>query len=116
VDGDEGWLVVNEIRSPHIVLGNLTGRADAKDWIQGLIFCDYGRAYDRQPNAALQESFQETLLSAGMGLRYEVADNLSFRLDYGVQLDRHYATIAPDAGSLGPQPRDRLNVGVELSF
>jgi len=116
VDGDDGWLVVNEIRTPHIILGNITGRADAKDWVQILGFCDYGRAYDRQPSAVLLESEAETMLSAGVGLRYAVADNLSFRLDYGVQLDRHYATSAPNATSLGPQPKDRVNLGVELSF
>jgi len=116
VDGDDGWLVVNEIRTPHIPLGNLTRRAGAKDWVQGLIFCDYGRAYDRHPSAVLLESYQETMLSAGLGFRYAVADNLCFRLDYGVELDRHYATAAPNAASLGPQPRDRLNLGVELSF
>ncbi len=116
VDGDDGWLLVNEIRTPHIILGNITGRADAKDWLQILGFCDYGRAYNRQPSAVLLESDAETLLSAGVGFRYAVADNLSFRLDYGVQLDRHYATSAANAASLGPQPRERVNLGVELSF
>jgi hemolysin activation/secretion protein len=116
VDGDDGWLLVNEIRTPHIYLGNITGRADARDWFQILGFCDYGRAYDRQPSAILLESDAETMLSAGVGLRYAVADNLSFRLDYGVQLDRHYATSAPNSASLGPQPRERVNLGVELSF
>jgi hemolysin activation/secretion protein len=116
VDGDDGWLLVNELRTPHIVLGNLTGRSDAKDWVQGLIFCDYARAYDRQPSAVLLESYQETLLSAGVGMRYMVADNLALRIDYGYQLDRHYATKAPNASSLGPQPRDRFNLGLELGF
>jgi len=116
VDGDDGWLLVNEIRTPHIPLGNLTARTDGRDWLQGLIFCDYGRAFDRQPSAVLLESSQETMLSAGFGVRYAVADNLCVRLDYGYQLDRHYATTAPNAASLGPQPRDRFNLGVELSF
>jgi hypothetical protein len=58
VDGDDGWLLVNEIRTPHIPLGNLTARTDGRDWLQGLIFCDYGRAFDRQPSAVLLESSQ----------------------------------------------------------
>jgi len=116
VDGDEGWLMVNEIRTPRIALGNITGRAGAKDWIQGLVFCDYGQAIVRQPRTGLQESASETLLSVGFGLRYEVADNLRFRLDCGYQLDRTYATTAPNAGSLGPQPTGLINFGVEISF
>jgi hypothetical protein len=49
-------------------------------------------------------------------MRYMVADNLALRIDYGYQLDRHYATKAPNASSLGPQPRDRFNLGLELGF
>jgi hemolysin activation/secretion protein len=116
LEGDDGWLLVNEIRTPRILLGNLTTRANAHDWIQGLVFCDYGSAINRQPNAASLESSSETLLSVGAGFRYEIADNVRFRVDYGYQLDRRYATTAPNAGQLGPQPRQRANIGVELSF
>jgi hypothetical protein len=52
----------------------------------------------------------------GCGLRYEVADNLRFRLDYGYQLNRHYANTALNAGSLGPQPKERINFGLEISY
>ncbi len=116
VDGDEGWLMINEIRTPHLALGNLTGRAGTKDWVQGLVFCDYGHAINRQPSAVLLENRSETLLSVGCGLRYEVADNLRFRLDYGYQLNRHYANTALNAGSLGPQPKERINFGLEISY
>jgi hemolysin activation/secretion protein len=116
VNGDDAWLLVDEIRTPRITLGNITHQANAQDWIQGLVFCDYGRAFDRQPSATLLESFGQTLLSVGFGVRYEVAQNLRFRLDYGFQLDRHYDTSAPDRGSLGQQPRQGVDVGVELSF
>jgi hemolysin activation/secretion protein len=115
VNGDDGWLLVNEIRTPHIVLGNMTGSAGGKDWIQGLVFCDYGEAINRQP-IAQDEDHYETLLSVGFGLRYQMSDNLRFRLDCGYQLDRNYATTAPNAGSLGSQPRNLVNFGVEVSF
>jgi hemolysin activation/secretion protein len=116
VEGDDGWLLVNEIRTPHIPLGNITGRTGVKDWVQGLVFCDYGQSIIRQPSAVLLESSSQTLASVGFGFRYEISDNLRFRLDYGYQLDRYYATRAPDAASLGSQPKVQANVGVEISF
>jgi hemolysin activation/secretion protein len=116
VNADGGWLLRNEIRTPELILGNLTGRQNKVDWIQGLIFCDYGRAITKDPNPALLESYEETLLSVGAGLRYQIADNLCFRLDYGYQLERGYATTALNAASLGPQPNSRVHLAVEISY
>ncbi len=116
VEGDFGYLINNELRAPRIKLGNLTRQANHQDWMQAVLFCDYGSAYNQRANSALLESYHQELTSLGVGLRYEVADNLRFRFDYGFQLSRSYATTAPDATSLGKQPSSRANFGVELSF
>ncbi len=115
MSGDNGWFLNNELRTPKYVLSNLTGKKGASDWIQGLLFLDYGGAINRGPLNPVSQSSQEVLLSVGAGLRYAIADNLHFRFDYGFQLDRSYLN-APNAGSLGGQPHNRYHVGLELSF
>ena len=113
VSGDHGWLVVNELRSPRFVLGSLTGKANASDWLQGLAFCDYGEAINR--NLQQLQRYNEVLLSVGAGLRYAVADNFHVRLDYGFQLDREYASSS-NFKNLKNVPDRRAHFGVELSF
>jgi hemolysin activation/secretion protein len=116
VFGDNGWLINNELRTPRFVLGNLTERANKSDWVQGLVFCDYGAAYNRSPLVNGQR-YNEMLLSAGVGFRYAVADNFHVRFDYGFQLDREYDALDnPNRGNLGPQPTRRAHFGVELAF
>jgi hemolysin activation/secretion protein len=111
VTGDDGWLVQNELRTPELVLGNLTGKENAKDWIQGLVFCDYGGVI--QLNQTTGQSPHDQLLSVGAGLRYQMADNLHFRLDYGYQLKRDYQS---DANNLLMQSRGEVDFGVEISY
>jgi hemolysin activation/secretion protein len=113
VSGDDGWLVINELRTPRFVLGNLTGRADASDWIQGLLFCDYGDVINR--NLQPDQKREDVLVSVGAGFRYAVADNFHVRLDYGFQLDRGY-TRGPSRVALKDLPDRRAHFGVELSF
>jgi len=106
-NGDEGWIVSNELRTPPISLlrfaplhwglgPNPTGSAGAApaapepgtlgypDELQLLTFCDYGTAHvtDAQPG----EDRNVELASAGVGLRYVINRYLSVRLDYGWQL------------------------------
>jgi hemolysin activation/secretion protein len=113
VSGDYGWLVVNELRSPRLVLGNLTEKADAADWVQLVVFCDYGGVITRDPNPRLFERYGENLLSVGVGARYEMADNIRVRIDYGYQLSREYLT---SPNQLIEQPHGRVHIGVEASF
>jgi hemolysin activation/secretion protein len=131
VSGDNGWLLVNELRTKQFSLfGNLHGKGaydqnDAwgsirqgkihgMDWIQLLAFCDYGGAYYRTPPP---EGFasRQILLSVGVGFRYQLAQNFMARFDYGWQLDRSYVTV-PGAATLGPQPTSRAHFGLELTF
>jgi hemolysin activation/secretion protein len=113
ISGDQGWLLVNELRTPAIVLGNLTGMANAQDWIQGLVFCDYGAAVNRSP--LINQLYKLTLLSVGLGFRYQVAENFRVRFDYGFQLNEGYLN-APGAAFLGHPADRRAHFGLELSF
>ncbi|HUR45556.1 MAG TPA: ShlB/FhaC/HecB family hemolysin secretion/activation protein [Candidatus Saccharimonadales bacterium] len=84
--GDEGWILSNEIRSPALPLGNITGIRDAKDELQVLGFFDCGGARVIDPTGADGANPNKTLASVGAGMRYTVGRNLSFRLDYGFPL------------------------------
>jgi hemolysin activation/secretion protein len=117
VSGDSGWLLVNELRTkPFPLFGNFHGKIHGKDWIQGLVFCDYGGTYwgGGAPPPSGWPS-QEILLSVGVGFRYQLLQNFMVRFDYGWQLDRNYVN-APGAATLGPQPMSRAHFGVEASF
>ena len=117
VSGDSGWLLVNELRTPPFsLLGNFHGKAHVRDSIYGFVFCDYGGTCwgGGVPPPAGWPS-QETLLSVGLGFRYQMLENFMVRFDYGWQLDRSYAN-ATGAITLGPQPASRAHFGVELSF
>jgi len=109
--GDEGWLMQNEIRTPQYRVSNLTGKKNAHDWIQGLIFCDYGGVIQLNPTPG--QTSTDQLLSVGGGLRCQIADNLHFRVDYGYQLKRNYLT---DPDNLLSQRRGQFNVGLEFSY
>ncbi len=112
VNASDGWLVINELRTPQFTLGNLTGREGKRDWIQGLVFVDYGQVILPHPIGGYQ--YRYSLFSVGLGLRYQLADNLHFRFDYGFQLDDSYKT-APSA-QLESQPDSRGHIGLEISF
>ena len=131
VGGDNGWLLVNELHSmPLPLFGNLPGKGDydrydpwgslrggkvhRMDWIQGLVFLDYGASYYRYPPPPGWPS-REILLSAGVGFRYQLMENLMVRFDYGWQLDRSYLNSLGVA-SQGPQPASRAHFSVEMSF
>jgi hemolysin activation/secretion protein len=120
VSGDNGWVLVNELRTPPLPLfGNFIGKSKAQaegpfDGIRGLVFIDWGRTVYRSPAREGWPS-SETLLSVGVGLRYQLKQNFMVRFDYGWQLDRDYVN-ADAAASLGPQPSQRAHFGLELSF
>jgi hemolysin activation/secretion protein len=112
VNSSDGWLIINELRTPQFTLGNLTGREEQRDWIQGLVFLDYGRVINKHPFGGY--NYDYTLLSVGLGFRYQLADNLHFRFDYGFQLDDGYKN-APSA-QLEKQPDGRGHIGLEISY
>ena len=112
VNGDGGVVITTELRTPAIVLSNITGKENARDWIMGLVFLDYGNAYTVDTAAGFRDDYN--LVSVGGGFRFEVADNIRVRFDYGYQLKRDYAS-SPSA-SLESQPHSRMHLGAELSF
>ena len=83
VSGTEGFLVSNELRFPSFSLGRRFDKT-AKDEMQILGFLDYGETSNRilQPG----EDPHLLLMSAGVGMRYQVSRFLSVRFDYGWQL------------------------------
>ena len=112
VNGDGGFLISTEIRTPAIVLSNITRKENARDWIMLLAFIDYGWSYTDDTAAGFDNSY--SLLGIGGGFRFEIADNVRVRFDYGYQLERDYAS-SPSA-SLESQPHSRMHLGAEISF
>lgn len=82
--GAEGFTIVNELRAPSFSPGKFLDKT-AKDELQLLGFFDYGQTSNRvrlngeEPNISL--------MSAGVGLRYQVLRYLTVRFDYGWQLE-----------------------------
>jgi hemolysin activation/secretion protein len=77
VNGDDGWIINNELRTPAFPLGRLLG-GPRDDTLQFLLFSDYGGA--RSPEADFD------LVSVGGGLRFNISTHFQFRFDYGWQL------------------------------
>jgi hemolysin activation/secretion protein len=111
VTGDKGWLVQNELRTPKFGAGNLTQMKNGRDWIQAVIFADWGGV--TQEHVTQGQSGSDQLLSVGVGLRYQVSDKFHVRLDYGDQVKRGYLN---DPGELDKQASSQVAVGVEISY
>ncbi len=78
--GDEGLLLVNEIRTPSYNLSSLFDTSFRMGTVQLLSFFDYGRVSNRD------HSYSASLSSLGLGGRYRFGSNVSLRFDYGWQL------------------------------
>ncbi len=80
VNGDGGYLVVNELRTQGIQLNRIANTQHQLGTLQLIAFYDYGYAtyHDTSDNIGLS--------SMGLGLRYTLGTYLSARFDYGWQL------------------------------
>ena len=108
VNGDNGWVVNNEIRSPTVSVFKRIGLIPWDDRFQVLGFFDYGSVTIKDFNSSdAGAGFMPTtnLASVGGGLRYTILQNLSVRFDYGFEL------INREPGKTGG-----AHVGVLLSF
>ena len=79
VNGDGGYLVVNEVRTPAI---DLAGHKFGV--LQFLAFVDYGYSTNHDTSAQKNTS----LSSTGLGFRYNLGSYISARFDYGWQLKK----------------------------
>jgi hemolysin activation/secretion protein len=104
VNGDDGWVINNELRTPAFRIGNLTGKHGSYDTLQFLLFSDYGAA--RSPEADFD------LVSVGAGLRFNVSTHFQFRFDYGWQLTDKGLSSA----STGQAKDSRAHLAALLSF
>ena len=82
VIGDNGILIKNEFRSPHLTFAKSKGILHQ---IQFLAFVDFGYTYDADQTILSHEN--EILSSIGPGIRYSFGEYLNIRLDYGIQID-----------------------------
>ena len=88
--GDNGWLLVNELRSPVWTL--FAPSSDFSDRFQALGFVDVGHVASRTPQP--NQPTHATLSSVGIGFRYALGRFVNIRADYGWQLTR----LAPNPG------------------
>jgi hemolysin activation/secretion protein len=86
VTGDDALIVNNEIRTPPMFPINWAGFQKGIDGLQLLGFFDFGAV--RQVHVLPQDGANPNpvLYSTGVGLRYTLSKNLSFRFDYGFPL------------------------------
>lgn len=104
-NGDQGFIAVNELRSPEYgLMRHLTGR-DAGDRLQFLAFWDYGIANNRHPGFG--EAKTAHLSGVGVGLRYSLPPYVSLRFDYG------WGLITPAGKSDRSQ---RPHLGLTVSY
>ena len=74
---DSGLFATAELRYP------IWRTGDKKGLLQVTPFVDFGNVWNRGGSAALEAN---TLLSAGLGLKWQYADKWSARLDWGIPL------------------------------
>jgi hemolysin activation/secretion protein len=105
VNGDEGYILNVELRTPSLSVGKRLGWSRFDDQLQLLAFFDHGSGYN---HTALPGEPSSTDLSAvGAGLRYTINSNLSVRADWGFQLDK--TGLDDDHGGRG-------DIGIVLSY
>lgn len=102
--GDNGFIGTLELRTPPVSPARWLGFYNARDAAVALVFLDYGAlsSADKLPN---EENLK--LGSAGAGIRYQLDDNVSVRLDYGTQIVEE----GFDDGESG-----RFHVGARATF
>lgn len=105
VRGDNGFLGSVELRTPPISMAQLTGFYNARDALVGLVFADYG--YLTNVDKLPDEPGNFSLGSYGLGMRYQLDDNLTVRVDYGFQ-------VAEDG--FDDEKDGRFHIGARASF
>jgi hemolysin activation/secretion protein len=76
---DNGLLFSAEVRIPVLRIPEISGL------LQVVPFFDFGKAWN---HSVRPDPDPNTLASVGMGLRFQISDHLTARLDYGIPLSR----------------------------
>ncbi len=87
--GDNGWLFSLELYSPAIhPLGHLWPSLNVADELRFLVFTDWGGGSASEEYTSDPLDDEQTIGSVGIGLRYDVNDNIRIRVDYGIQVSQ----------------------------
>ena len=90
-NGDQGFLLRNELRTPSINLGRPLPGKEAQ--LQLLAFLDYGVV--RNKRLLVGEDPNVELFSTGLGARFSVGQNVTIRFDHGWQLKDIGVPVGP---------------------
>jgi len=102
-NGDQGYFISNEIRTPAINLSHFFTKSPLlEDKVQLLGFWDYGEI--QNVDLLASEKPHYFFSSVGPGLRYTLSRHFSLRFDYGWQL------IHTGLGPPGQNSRAHLGV------
>lgn len=102
-NGDSGYIINLEYRSKPI-RGYVRGHESS---LTLLAFTDMGQQYNWGPkNTTTNAQHGDILASTGVGLRYLINPNMTFRFDYGFPIVR----------KLAPSDRGRVHIGAILAY
>ncbi len=118
-NGDEGFLVSGEVRSPSWSIGHLFDDDFQSDQLQLLTFMDYGGvsqfrgdvAGSAYRNTSAADNPNINLWSVGAGVRYNLSPYVTFRFDWGWQMIDSGVPVAYRDGS-----PSRGHIGVTISY
>jgi hemolysin activation/secretion protein len=110
--GDEGVLFKNEIRTPTLSFLKKLNVNVPKEELQFLLFMDYGSVKNVEP---LEGEIKTDLMSAGVGVRYSIGPNLTFRADYGRQL-KALPSIMESTSQSTIEKDSRVHVGIVFAY
>lgn len=106
-NGDEGYFISNELRTPTINLSHFfTKKAAWEDKLQFLGFWDYGEISN--VHLLSSEAPHYRFSSVGPGLRYTLSTHFSLRFDYGWQLH--------DSGLSPVRQHSRAHLGLTVTY
>lgn len=125
--GDQGFFIQTELYMPALhplqflakkTPDRWTDPMDRTDELRFLVFYDYGIGRNVTPTAA-EPGKHLNLSSIGLGLRYRYNKSMTFRCDYGLQLERldpaltNISNLSPKYSNNG---QGYLHMGLSLSF
>jgi hemolysin activation/secretion protein len=111
-NGDNGFLVSNELATPPVSIADFLGVHKVKDQLQFLAFVDYGGTSLHQVTPA-DVNPNSNLLGVGPGLRYVINPYVTVRFDYGFQLTDSNDYV--DTG-IDSHHHSRGHLGVVVSY